>query len=99
MKGIPKTGLGKWSVGLNGFFLVAMAVSCGLVLVFKVINFNDHWLDFTVGITFPASIIALVTGILAVGKYKEHSASVYASIFVGISTVLFLLLHSLFIND
>jgi len=91
--------LGKWSVGLNGFFLVAMGVSCVLVLVVKVLDFNDRWWDVTVGVSFPSSIIALVIGILAVVKYKERSALVYASIFVGISTVLFLLLHSLFIND
>ena len=96
---MPKTTLGKWSIGLNAFFLIAITASVVLVLILKILNFGDHWWDVTVGITFPASIIALITGILAVRKYKERSAWVYLSIFVGICTVLFILLHSLFIND
>jgi len=96
---MPKTKLGKWSVGLNAFFLVAVATSCVLVLVLKILNFGDHWWDVTVGVSFTASIIALIIGILAVKKYEERSVLVYLSIFVGVCTVLFILLHSLFIND
>ena len=40
-----------------------------------------------------------VTGIISVTKNKERSVLVYFSIFVGILTILFVLLHSLFIND
>ena len=96
---IPTSKLGKWSVGLNAFFLVAVATSCVLVLVLKILNFDDHWWDVTVAVSFPASIIALITGIVAVRKYEERSVLVYLSIFVGVCTVLFILLHSLFIND
>ncbi len=96
---IPTSKLGKWSVGLNAFFLVAVATSCVLVLVLKILNFDDHWWDVTVAVSFPASIIALITGIVAVRKYEERSVLVYLSIFVGVCTILFLLLHSLFIND
>jgi len=96
---MPKTKLGKWSVGLNAFFLVAVATSCVLVLVLKILNFDDHWWDVTVAVSFPASIIALIIGIVAFRKYEERSVLVYLSIFVGVCTVLFILLHSLFIND
>ena len=96
---MPKTTLGKWSVGLNAFFLVAVATSCVLVLVLKILNFGDYWWDVTVAVSFPASIIALIIGIVAVKKYVERSVLVYLSIFVGVCTVLFILLHSLFIND
>jgi hypothetical protein len=96
---MPKTTLGKWSVGLSAFFLVAVATSCVLVLVLKILNFDDHWWDVTVAVLFPASIIALIMGIVAVRKYEERSVLVYLSIFVGVCTVLFILLHSLFIND
>jgi len=96
---MPKTKLGKWSVGLNAFFLIAVATSVVLAVVLKVLNFGDHWWDVTVPILFFASIIALITGILAVKKYEERSVLVYLSIFVGVCTVLFILLHSLFIND
>ncbi|MFH1200955.1 MAG: hypothetical protein V1484_01340 [bacterium] len=67
---MPKTTLGKWSVGLNAFFLVAVVTSCVLVLVLKVLSFDDHWWDVTVAVSFPASIIALINGILAVRKYE-----------------------------
>ncbi|OGY24968.1 MAG: hypothetical protein A2Z11_04865 [Candidatus Woykebacteria bacterium RBG_16_43_9] len=96
---VPKTRLGKWSVGLNAFFLIAIAASVVLVLILKILNFDDRWWDVTVGIVFPASIIALITGIIAVRKNKDRSVLVYLSIFVGVCTVLFILLHSLFIND
>ena len=96
---IPTTTLGKWSVRLNAFFLIAVGISCVLVLVLKVLNFNDHWWDVTVAVSFSASIIALITGIIAVRKNEDHPVLVYLSIFVGVCTVLFILLHSLFIND
>ena len=96
---IPTTKLGKWSVGLNAFFLVAVATSCVLVLILKILNFDDYWWDVTVAVSFPASIIALIIGIVAVRKHEERSVLVYLSIFVGVCTALFILLHSLFIND
>lgn len=96
---MPKTKLGKWSVGLNTFFLIVTAASIVSVKILKILSFDDHWWDVTVAVAFPASIVALITGILAVKKYEERSVLVYLSIFVGVCTVLFILLHSLFIND
>ena len=96
---MPKTILGKWSVGLSTFFLIAITASCVLVFMLKILNFDDHWWDVTVAVAFPASIIALITGLLAVKKYQERSVLVNLSIFVGLCTILFILLHSLFIND
>ena len=96
---MPNTKTGKWSVGLNAFFLIAIAISCVLVFILKILNFDDHWWDITVAVAFPASIIALITGILAIRKYKERSVLVFLSIIIGVCTILFILLHSLFIND
>jgi len=96
---MPKTKLGKWSVGLNAFFLIAVTISVVLAVILKILNFDDHWWDVTAGVVFPASIIALIAGMLAVRKYEERSVLIYLSIFVGVCTVLFVLLHSLFIND
>jgi len=96
---MPNTKLGKWSVGLNAFFLTAIAASCALVLILKILNFDDHWWDMTVAVAFPASIIAFITGIIAVSKYKERSVLVFLSILVGVCTILFILLHSLFISN
>lgn len=96
---MPTTKLGKWSAGLNIVFLIIIATSLLLVLVLKVLNFNDHWWDVTVPVAFLLEMIALYTGIRAVRKYKDRTVLVYFSIFMGIATILFALLHSLFISD
>jgi energy-converting hydrogenase Eha subunit A len=96
---LAETTLGKWSAGLNIFFLLAMTVSIILALGLKVLNFNDHWWDVTVAITFPLEIIALGLGIVAVRKMKERSRLVYLSIFIGTCLILFIFTHSLFIQD
>ena len=96
---MPKTILGKWSVGLNALFLIAIAASLVFVEILKVLSFDDHWWDVTVAVAFPASIIALVTGIIAVRKYEERSVLVYLSILIGLCLILFIIFHSLFIND
>ena len=95
----PKTILGKWSVGLNIFFLIVIITSIVLVKVLGILSFDDHWLDATVPLVFLASIIALFTGILSVRKNKESSVVVYLSIFISICAILFIIFHSLFISD
>ncbi|MFA4953915.1 MAG: hypothetical protein WC641_01220 [Patescibacteria group bacterium] len=96
---MPKTTLGKWSVRLSAFFLLAIATSIVLVNVLGILSYDDHWWDVTVGVAFPASIIALITGVLAVIKNKDRSVLVYISIIIGLATILFIPLHSLFISD
>jgi len=95
----PQTKLGKWSVGLNASFVIIIAIALVLVLVLKKLSFDDHWWDATVPIAFLIEIVAFVTGIIALRKNKERSWLVYFSIFMGIATILFALLHSLFIQD
>jgi len=97
MKTKPKTSLGKWSVGLNAFFLIMVIVSISLVS-FGILNFDDKWWDITVAIVFPTSIIAFILGLIAIRK-KDDSMLVYASVILGLLTILFILLHSLFISD
>ena len=95
----PKTQLGKWSVGLNILFLIVIAVSVILVNVLGILSYDNHWWDITVPIAFSASIAAFILGIIAIRKNKEHSVLVYISVIIGLLTILFVLLHSLFIND
>ena len=95
----PKTILGKWSVGLNAFFLIAIITSIILVKALGILSFGDRWWDITVPIIFLASITAFILGIIAVKKFKDHSTLVYLSIFIGLLTILFIPLHSLFISD
>ena len=94
----PKTKLGKWSVWLNAFFLIVVAISLILVKVLGILNFGDHWWDVTVPIVFLASITGFILGIMAIKK-KDNSFLVYASVIIGLLAILFIPLHSLFIND
>ena len=96
---MPKTRSGKWSVWLNAFFLIVIAISIILVKVLGLLSFDDHWWDATVPIVFFASIVAFILGIIATRKNKEHSALVYISVIIGLLAILFIPLHSLFIND
>ncbi len=96
---LPKTTLGKWSVGLNAFFLIAIAASCVSVLVLKILSFNDHWWDVTVPVLALTTITAFILGIKAIRKHNESSVLVYASVGIGLLSILFIFLHSLFISD
>jgi hypothetical protein len=99
MNFMPKNRLGKWSVWLNAFFLIVIVASVVLVNVLGILSYDDHWWDVTVPIAFLASIVAFILGIITIMKNKERSVFVYASVIVGLLTVLFIILHSLFIND
>jgi hypothetical protein len=93
-----KTKPGKWSVGLTIFFLIAIVTSIVLVNVLGILSFDDTWWDVTVAVVFPAEIIAFIWGIIAIKK-KDNSVLVYSSVAIGLLTILFILLHSLFISD
>ena len=74
-------------------------ISIILVKVLGMLSFGDHWWDVTVPIIFLASIIAFILGIIAIIKNKERSVFVYVSVLIGLLVILFIPLHSLFIND
>ena len=99
MKIKPQTKLGRCSAGLNLFFLIVIAASLVSVLILKILSYDDTWWDVTVPIAFLIEMAALCTGIIAVKKHKDKSVLVYLSIAIGLLTILFVLLHSLFIND
>ena len=94
----PQTKSGKWSVWLNSFFLIVIATSIILASGLGLLSYGDHWWDVTV-LVFFASIAAFISGAIAIGKNKERSIFVYASVIIGFLAILFILLHSLFIND
>jgi len=99
MKLKTQTKLGKWSVRLNAFFLIIITISIVLVNVLSILSYDDHWWDVTVPIIFFASVVAFILGIIAIIKNKEQSVLVYISIAIGLLAILFIPLHSLFIND
>jgi hypothetical protein len=94
----PQTKLGRWSVWLNAFFLITIGVSIILVNVLGILSYDDHWWDVTVLILALATITAFILGIIATIK-KERSVLVYISVIIGLLAILFIPLHSLFIND
>ena len=98
MKVKPETKLGKWSVGLNTFFLIVIIISITLVNGLGILSYDDPWWDVTVPIVFLASIIGFNLRKKALKK-KDNSVLVYASVILGVLAILFLLLHSLFISD
>lgn len=95
----PETKLGNWSVGLNIFFLIVIIISVTLVNVFGILSYDNHWWDVTVPVAFLIEMAAFFTGIISVIKNKERSVFVYLSVVTGLLTILFVLLHSLFISD
>ncbi len=94
----PQTKFGKWSVWLNAFFLITITISIILVNVLGILSYDDHWWDVTVPILALATITAFILGIIATIK-KERSVLVYISVIIGLLAILFIPLHSLFIND
>jgi hypothetical protein len=93
----PKTKIGEWSVGVNAFFILVIAISVFLVKVLGVLSFGDRWWD-VISLVFFAPIVAFVLGIAAIRK-KDNSSLVYLSVIIGLLVILFILLHSLFISD
>lgn len=99
MKIKPETKIGKWSVGLNIFFLIGVIFAVLSTSVFGILDMDvGNWWDIEAAIIFPASIIAFILGIIAIKK-KDHSVLVYSSVVLGLLTILFILLHGLFISD
>ncbi|MFA5867911.1 MAG: hypothetical protein WC891_08155 [Actinomycetota bacterium] len=96
---VPKTKLGKWSVGLNIFFLLLITTSIILVEVLRILSFDARWWDLTVPVALLVDMTAFFTGIRAVRKNKERSVLVFLSILIGLCVILFIIFHSLFIND
>jgi len=93
-----QTKFGKWSVWLNAFFLVTIGSSIILVNGLGILSYDDHWWDVTILISAMVTITAFILGIVATIK-KESSVFVYISVAIGLLAILFILLHSLFIND
>lgn len=95
----PITRWGKWSVGLQSFFLIGVGVAMVLVNVLGLLSYNDRWWDVTVPVLFLASFIGCIVGMGALAKQHESALLVYGSVGVGLCAFLFILLHSLFIRD
>ena len=103
---MPKTNLGKWSVGLILVMFVLLfigssltdslyeSVPAGDTLFADIIGRPALALSMLVG--FGAGISALVTGLISILKKKERALLVYVSTLVGAALTLFLIAEFLF---
>lgn len=99
MKILPKGRLGKWSVGLTILVLLLLVIFFAFRFL-DLVSFDEgHWWDLTVSVAVLAEIIAFILSIIAMRKTKEHSVLTYLSFIIGICVILFLFMHSIFIND
>ena len=97
MKKFPETRLGKLAVGLTGAY-VGLILVFFLFMGFGLVDFDTgHAWDITVGVAAPTALAAFGSSILAIRK--ERTVMTLVSLTLGILVILFLLTHSLYIND
>lgn len=99
MRFASQTKNGKLSVWLNVLFVLITVASMLLALVFKVLSFGDRWWDITVAVLAILTLAAFISGLVAWIKSKDRSAAVLISILISVASILFALLHSLWISD
>ena len=86
---LPKTSLGRWSVGLAGAFILLSVLSGVLTGLGGV---GPGPVGPIVGVAFGISgIAALVTGLISAIKSKERSILVFLAVVVGLFVLIFLL--------
>ena len=103
---MPKTNLGKWSIGLilTMFILFVFGTSladslyesvpAGGTILADIVSRPALAISMLVG--FGAGISALVTGLISIIKQKERALLVYLSTLVGAGLTLFLIAEFLF---
>ena len=96
---MPKTRLGKWSVGFGTAFAAFLLFSPILMAlnqqqVGNEIIMNTLVRPFLIAIgllAMASGLLAFFTGIISFVKYKERSVLIYVTTFIGLLAVVFLL--------
>ena len=96
---MPKTRLGKWSAVFAAAFVAFFLLSPILMLLNQQQIGNETTMDtllrpflIVVGLAAMASgLLAFFTGVISLVKYKERSALIYITTFIGLLAVFFLL--------
>jgi len=97
MKAFPETRVGKWAVGLT-LACVLLLLTFFLFMAMGLVDFNTgHWWDVTVAVAVAIELPAFILSIMAIRK--ERTILTYSALILGIIAVLFLLTHSLYIDD
>ena len=90
---LPKTSLGRWSVGLAAAFILLFAVYVVLLLLGVLDIDRVRLIPLIAAATFGISgIAAFVTGLISVIKSKERSILVFLAVVVGLFDLAFLFL-------
>ncbi len=97
MKTLPENRFGKWAVGMTFACLLLLTVFFLLMAVGLVDFDTGHWWDATVAIAAPLELLAFIFSMIAIRK--EKSVLTWFSLILGAVAVIFLLTHSLYIQD
>ena len=92
---VPRTSLGKWSVGLIVSFFLLLATGMFMVAVFKQTGgetfFDNPMISIPMLGAGVSGILAFITGAVAIVKNKERSILVITSTLVGFLVLDFVL--------
>ncbi|OGY24460.1 MAG: hypothetical protein A2172_04920 [Candidatus Woykebacteria bacterium RBG_13_40_15] len=92
---LPKTTLGKWSVGLVVLFFLLLATGMTAVSVFKQEGgetiFDNLWISIPMLSAGAAAIAALITGIISIWKSKERAILVFVATLIGLLVLWFII--------
>jgi predicted Abi (CAAX) family protease len=91
---LPKTSLGRWSVGLIAVFILFLVLFVILVASGQRGDeafFSNLLLTVPVLLAGTCGVAAFVTGLVGVIKSKERSILVYLAIFIGFDILVFCL--------
>ena len=90
---LPKTTLGKWSVGLIIAFFLLLATGIAVVSVFKQEGgetfFDNLWISIPMLSAGAAAIAAFFTGALSIWKSKERAVLVFVASLIGLLVLWF----------
>ena len=92
---MPRTALGKWSVGLVILFFLLLATGMLVVSVWKQRGGETFFDNPVIGIPMlgagVSAIAAFFTGLLSIWKYRERSIFVFISTLIGLFVFWFVL--------
>ena len=92
---IPRTSLGKWSVGLIVAFFLLLATGMTVVSVFHQTGgetfFDNLWISIPMLSAGACAIAAFFTGALSIWKSKERSILVFVASLIGLLVLWFVI--------
>lgn len=95
MKVLPKTQLGKWSIGLIVAAFCLLIIGVIVVRVFHQTGgktiFSNLYISIPMLSAGASAVAAFVTGVISVWKYKERGLLVAVPIIIGFLVTMFMI--------